>query len=155
VIWPLAAALAVSIAGALALDRPWRSPSEGSGGLSVGNPFEIVTVLLFGGMLAAVMLLSTILTATFGEGGGVLFAAVAGVSDVDAITLSMTEVAGNTVSPAIAALAILVAVASNSVSKTVLATVAGGRRFGLIYGAVNLGSLAAGVVLVLAIWSWT
>lgn len=155
VIWPLAAALAVSVAGALALDRPWRSPSEGAGGLSVGNPFEIVTVLLFGAMLAAVMLLSTILTATFGEGGGVLFAAVAGVSDVDAITLSMTEVAGNTVSPAIAALAILVAVASNSVSKTVLATAAGGKRFGLLYGSVNLGSLAAGAALALAIWSWT
>jgi uncharacterized membrane protein (DUF4010 family) len=83
-----------------------------------------------------------------------LFAAVAGIGDVDAITLSMTQVAGDAVSPQGAAIAILVAVAANSASKTVLATAAGGRRFGMTYGAISLGSLAAGAIVALAVpWS--
>ena len=150
----LAAALAVSVAAALVVDRPWRSRKGDGEGSRLTNPFELRTVLLFGLMLAVVMLLSTAASETFGEGGGVLFAAVAGIGDVDAITLSMTEVAGGVVSEPAAAIAILVAVAANSASKTVLATAAGGRRFGLTYGAISLGSLAAGAIVALAVpWS--
>ena len=147
----LAAALAVSVAAALVVDRPWRSRKGDGEGSRLTNPFELRTVLLFGLMLAVVMLLSTAASETFGEGGGVLFAAVAGIGDVDAITLSMTEVAGGVVSEPAAAIAILVAVAANSASKTVLATAAGGRRFGLTYGAISLGSLAAGAIVALAV----
>ena len=84
------------------------------------NPFDLPTVLLFGARLAVVILLSTALTETFGQSGGILFAAVAGVSDVDAVTLSMTQIAGGALSADAAAVAILVAVASYSLSKTVL-----------------------------------
>jgi uncharacterized membrane protein (DUF4010 family) len=72
----------------------------------------------------------------------VALAAVAGLGDVDAITLSMARLAG--VTPGVAAIAILVAVIANSLSKTVLATVIGGRRFGAAYGVMTLVSLAAG-----------
>jgi uncharacterized membrane protein (DUF4010 family) len=151
----LAAALAVSVAAALVVDRPWRSGrKKDADGSHLTNPFELRTVLLFGLLLAVVMLLSTAASETFGDGGGILFAAVAGIGDVDAITLSMTQAAGGAMSPPVAAIAILVAVAANSVSKTVLATAAGGRRFGLIYGAISLGSLAAGAIVALAVpWS--
>ena len=151
----LAAALAVSVAAALIVDRPWRSGKKADGESSrLTNPFELRTVLLFGLLLAAVMLLSTAASETFGEGGGILFAAVAGIGDVDAITLSMTQVVGDNVSPQAAALAILIAVAANSASKTVLATAAGGRRFGTTYGGITLASLAAGAAVALAIpWS--
>ena len=154
VVGSLAAALAVSVAAALVVDRPWRSRKGDGEGSRLTNPFKLRTVLLFGLMLAVVMLLSTAASETFGEGGGVLFAAVAGIGDVDAITLSMTEVAGGVVSEPVAAIAILVAVAANSASKTVLATAAGGRRFGFTYGAISLGSLAAGAIVALAVpWS--
>jgi uncharacterized membrane protein (DUF4010 family) len=63
----------------------------------------------------------------------------------------MTQVVGDRVSPQAAALAILIAVAANSASKTVLATAAGGRRFGMAYGGITLASLAAGAVVALAI----
>jgi uncharacterized membrane protein (DUF4010 family) len=156
IVGSLGAALVVSVLAALLLDSPWRKrKDDGDGDNSrLTNPFELRTVLLFGLMLAVVMLLSAVLTHTFGEGGGIAFAAVAGISDVDAITLSMTRVAGGAVSPAAAAVAILAAVAANSLSKSVLATLAGGRRFGLTYFGVSLASLAAGgAVALLVPWS--
>jgi uncharacterized membrane protein (DUF4010 family) len=152
--WPLAAALVVSVASAVVLERPWRTTRKDGEDLHLSNPFELRTVLLFGLMLTAIMLLSTVLTRTFGESGGILFAAIAGLSDVDAITLSMTEVAGVSVSESAAAVAILAAVVANTVSKTVLAYTAGGRRFGVAYGAISLGSIAAGAILAVATpWS--
>jgi uncharacterized membrane protein (DUF4010 family) len=66
------------------------------------------------------------------------------VSDVDAVTLSMTQLSGGALSPEAAALAILVAVGSNSLSKTVLGAAAGGVGFGATYGAVSIAALAAG-----------
>jgi uncharacterized membrane protein (DUF4010 family) len=154
VAWPLAAALVVSVVAALALDRPWQGHKKDGDELRLTNPFELRTVLLFGLMLTAIMLISTVLTRTFGESGGILFAAVAGLSDVDAITLSMTEVAGATVSETAAAVAILVAVVANTVAKTVLASTAGGRQFGLAYGAVSLVSVAVGAIIAAAVpWS--
>lgn len=148
---PLGTAFLVIVAGAVYLDRPWRphraSPDEPS---TLRNPFDLRVVLGFAAILAAVMLLSTALTATFGERGGVAFAAVAGISDVDAITLSMIQVAGITVSPTVAAIAILVASASNSVSKSVLATIAGGPAFGTPYAAVTGVALVAGAAAAFA-----
>lgn len=157
VVGPLGAALTVTVAAALILDQPWRG-RKGAGddadGSRLTNPFELRTVLLFGLMLTVVILLSTALTRAYGEGGGIAFAAVAGISDVDAISLSMTRVAGSSVSAAAAAIAILTAVAANSLSKSVLATVTGGRRFGMPYLAVSLASLAAGAIVALVVpWS--
>jgi uncharacterized membrane protein (DUF4010 family) len=145
VVGPLAAALVVSVAAAIVLDPPWakhRDPKEE--GPPLTNPFELRTVLLFGLMLAVVTLLSTTLTHLFGGGGGIAFAAVAGIGDVDAITLSMTRVAGSSVSAASAAVAILAAVSANSLSKSVLALTAGGRWFGLTYAGVSVAALLAG-----------
>jgi uncharacterized membrane protein (DUF4010 family) len=145
---PLAAALLVTVVSALLLDQPWRGRKEAGDPDASGlrNPFELRTVLLFGLMLAVVILVSTVLTHLYGGSGGIVFAAVAGLSDVDAITLSMTRVAGQSVSAGTAAIAVLVAVAANSLSKSVLAALTGSRRFGISYAAVSLASLVAGGV---------
>jgi uncharacterized membrane protein (DUF4010 family) len=124
-------------------------------GSPVTNPFELKTVLLFGLLLAVVVLLSDWLTASFGGSGGIAFAAVAGISDVDAITLSMTRVAGTNISTGAAGVAILTAVAANSLSKSVLAFIAGGPWFGLRYFSVSLASLlVGGVIALLEPWSF-
>jgi uncharacterized membrane protein (DUF4010 family) len=150
---PLAAALIVSAVAALAIEQPWKPGKHEAGeAIDLRNPFELRTVLLFGLALAIILLISTVLTQTLGAGGGIAFAAVAGISDVDAIALSMTEVAGVSVSRNVAAAAILVAAASNSIAKTVYATAAGGRRFGLAYGAISLGSVVAGGIVLAAMW---
>ena len=148
VVAPLAAALVVSVTAALVLDAPWRGGTSGeTEGAPVRNPFELQTVVGFVVLLAVVVLLSRALTESFGDQGGIALAAVTGLSDVDAITLSMTRVAGGTVSSGAAGIAILTAVTANSLSKSVLALAAGGRWFGLTYLGVSAASLAAGAVV--------
>jgi uncharacterized membrane protein (DUF4010 family) len=150
VLGSLAAAFAVSVAAAVILDPPWKAHgATKDDGPPLTNPFELGTVVLFALMLAIVVLVSAYLTANFGGRGGIAFAAVAGLSDVDAITLSMTNVAGASVSIDAAATAILVAVGTNSLSKSALAIVTGGRWFGIVYLAVSLASLAAGALAAL------
>jgi uncharacterized membrane protein (DUF4010 family) len=149
VVWPLAAAAIVSILSALVFDVPHRSegpapPTESR----LQNPFEIKSVLLFALLLAAMLVISRFLTEQFDGRGGVLFAAVAGISDVDAITLSMTELAGKVISHGAAAIAVLTAVLVNSLSKAVLGIVIGGPRFGLSYLAASAVALAAGGVAI-------
>lgn len=151
---PLAAAAVVTATAALVSGT--REPgADGEVAASIfRNPLELRAVLGFAALLALVLVLSKGLTAALGGEGGVALAAVAGIADVDAITLSMTEIATGAVERTYAAVAILVAVTSNSLSKSALALAVGGFRFGLAYLAVSLIALAAGgVVATVQPWS--
>ena len=128
--------------------REAEEEDEPGKGAALTNPFELRWVLGFGALLAVVLVLSKAATQMFGASGGVVFAAVAGIADVDAITLSMTQLAG--ASALESELAILVAVVANSLSKSVLAFVGGGRRFALLYLAGNLVAIAAAVAMFFA-----
>jgi uncharacterized membrane protein (DUF4010 family) len=67
----------------------------------------------------------------------------------------MTRVGGGTITASAAEAAILTAVATNSLSKSVLAIIAGGRTFGLAYLGVSLSALVAGGLVALAeAWSF-
>jgi uncharacterized membrane protein (DUF4010 family) len=145
---PLAAAAVVTAAGA-AVSSTGAAAGEGAGSV-FRNPLELPAVLGFAALLAVILFLSKVLAATLGGQGVVVLAMLAGVADVDAITLSMTAVTGVSTSATYAAMAILVAVAVNSLSKSALALGVGGRRFGLANLAVNLLALAAGGIVAAA-----
>jgi uncharacterized membrane protein (DUF4010 family) len=147
---PLAAAAVVTIAAALALGARLPEPADDATATVYQNPFELRAVAAFALLLAVVIFLSKALTTLLGGKGGIVLAAVTGIADVDAITLSMTEVAGSSIGPAFAAVAILVAVGTNSLSKSALAFVVGGSRFGLRYLVVSLAALAVGGLIALA-----
>jgi len=139
---PLAAAAVVTAAGA-AVSSTNAASAEGPGS-DFRNPLELPTVLGFGVLLAVVLFLSKVLATALGGQGVVVLAVLAGVADVDAITLSMTAVVGVSTSATYATIAVLVAVAVNSLSKSAFALGVGGLRFGLANLAVNLLALAAG-----------
>ena len=149
---PLAVAMVVTIAAAI-LIRGMGGEGEASSAIAYENPFDLKAVLGFALLLALVLFLSKSLTGLLGGQGSVSLAAIAGTADVDAITLSMIEVAGRSISAGVAALSILVAVTANSLSKSVLAIIAGARRFGLAYLAVSLAAILAGGLIALA-GSW-
>ncbi len=155
----LAALMAASLlpgAGVYAVFALWtlRQPHAGDAAptdIATRNPLELRTALTFGALLAVVSLASAILGDLFGAAGSYALAAVAGLADVDAITLSMTQ---NTATAAtVASVTILIAVASNTVAKVVLATLAGGKsmgwRLGIASGAAVLASVAG-----IAVYGW-
>ena len=138
----LGVAAAVCALAALALS--FHAPPNRDGEASpIQNPFELRFVLGFAVLLAAVLLVTRIVTEQFGGAGNLVIAAIAGIADVDSITLSMTRLAGGPAA-GLAAISVLIAVAANSASKVVMALGVGGQRFGLAYTAITIAALAGG-----------
>lgn len=131
--------------GAFAAYLIWRGEKEQiATPLTLASPFELSTVLKFGAFLAFIMFAAKVLTVLTGTSGAYLLAAVSGIADVDALTLTMSRLAGNGIAEMAASLAILLAAGVNTISKTVLGWLAGGEAAGrtLAAGAVT-AALAA------------
>jgi uncharacterized membrane protein (DUF4010 family) len=128
----------------------WRGkPAEtDTGELPLRNPFELLPALQFGLLLALVMLLAEALQAWFGHVGIYLLAAGSGVSDVDAITLSMARLARDGFDPAVAGRAIVLAASVNTLVKGGLVLFIGGSRIGVRILAVMTLAVAAGAAVV-------
>jgi uncharacterized membrane protein (DUF4010 family) len=140
----------MSLAATALMLNVWRRAGDRSGAqggtLALTNPFDLATVLKFGALLAVVMLLANALTQLYGAGGAYALAAASGIADVDAVTLSMAQLARTSLGPETAATAILVTVAVNSVAKGVLAWITGGRGVGQRLLLIAAAAIAAGWV---------
>ncbi len=109
-----------------------RQPKDGvqETRLRLRNPFELATVLKFGALLTVVTVAAKLLTEVGGGQGVYALAAFSGIADVDAITLSMSRLARDPASLALAANAVLIVVAVNTVAKAVLGWMTGGAAVG-------------------------
>lgn len=108
------------------------------------NPLSLRTAFVFAALLTGISLAAAWLNDTIGAAGTLALAAVAGLADVDAITLSMTQSARTAAETAV--LAILIAAAVNTVVKSVLAWMAGGRAMGATISIASAASLAAAAI---------
>ncbi|MGA7117506.1 MAG: DUF4010 domain-containing protein, partial [Hyphomicrobium sp.] len=116
----------------------------GGGRLKLTNPFELKTVLKFG-LLLTVITAATKLLTRIGTGQGVyVLALFSGIADVDAMTLSMSRQAADPASATLAANAILIVVAVNTVAKAVIGWMTGGAEFGKRMMAAAVVAIAAG-----------
>lgn len=137
----------VFAAAAFLLMRGRRTKTaESPPGLELDNPLDLAAVLRFGALLGAVTLVSRLLLDWLGSGTLYLVAAVSGLVDVDAITLSTARLAGGDVALATATGAILVATAVNLLTKAGLALIAGGRAYGLPLAAATALGIAGGAL---------
>ncbi len=95
------------------------------------NPLDLATAIKFGLLLALIGFMATLLQSKVGNSGVYLLALVSGITDVDAITLSLSQLSHKELALEVAARAILLAGLVNSLVKGLLALVIGGRRLGL------------------------
>ena len=95
------------------------------------NPLELNSAMLFGFILLVIILLSHALWAWLGNAGIYLLAGISGLSDVDAITLSLTRMSTQDLSPVIAARAIAIATVINSLVKAGLTVGIGNRALAI------------------------
>lgn len=137
------ALLAAAAAQGLALLRP-REMGQEPPAAAIGNPFELRSVLQLALLLAVVGLVSRMAAERFGGAGAMAVAALTGLADVDAITLTVPALVPAQLSPAIGALAVAVAVGANGLAKAAYGLALGTRGFGLRFGAGTLAGLAAG-----------
>ncbi len=143
--WPLGLMTAVAYACAWLL---WRSSTTSghSPSLQLKNPFDLLVALQFGGLLALVMLLAQALKYWFGNAGIYLLAAFSGISDVDAITMSLARMSPEQLSLTVAASGIFIAAIVNTLVKAglVIGLCGGlmGRRIGVCFALTILAGLA-------------
>ncbi|WP_309646502.1 DUF4010 domain-containing protein [Phenylobacterium sp.] len=124
-------------------------PSASTGASPMKSPFDLAVVLKFALVLGAVMAAARILSALYGAGGLLPVAALAGLADVDAVTLAVARMTTEEgLSLDLGVYAVLLAAAVDSASKTAIATLIGGRRFGGTYGAGTLLAATAAAAAV-------
>ncbi|HEY5921728.1 MAG TPA: MgtC/SapB family protein, partial [Kofleriaceae bacterium] len=122
---PLACAGVGAIAGGLVGYHGSKTKTDD---FDVKNPFELSNAIRFGIAFAVILLATKAARAYLGDEGLYLAAGIAGGTDVDAVSLSTAEQAGP--DDIAAVIAILIAVASNTIVKSSIALVIGGRRLG-------------------------
>jgi uncharacterized membrane protein (DUF4010 family) len=120
--------------------------------VSLKNPFSLVSAIKFGLLFAAVLLLMAIVEQRFPAGGTYVVAALAGTSDVDAISLSMATLAqSGQASLGTAALSILIAVISNTLVKCGISSGLGGPRLRRSALLLTAALVAIGIVAFFAL----
>ncbi len=120
------------------------------GGLDVKNPFSLTAAAKFAALFGVVLLAVKIVQQTMPPGGLYAVAALSGLVDVDAITLSMAELA-KTSEASVAVTAIVIAALSNTLVKCGLAVILAGMSLGkpllIATAATLLAGLAAALLL--------
>ena len=123
----------------------WRGHTEPeTREVSLRNPFSFWSVVGFALLIAVVLVAGRALAEIFGASGAIVGAAIAGLFDVDAITVSMARLAPEPLDRRNAALAIIAAAATDTISKVAIGASLGGRRFALELAAMALGCFLAG-----------
>jgi uncharacterized membrane protein (DUF4010 family) len=122
--------------------------------LELQNPFSLLPALTWGVLLAAILVGTALARQAFGNSGFIATAALSGLVDVDAINLAATRLtARGELDRNVAALAITVAVVSNTVVKGAIAWLSGGRAYAADIAKV-LGAAMAGGLAVAAAWAF-
>ena len=132
------------VAALLAVVGARRSPAAGAPDGPVRNPLQLGAALQMAVLFQAVLMAVHLVSNVWGQSGVFTSAAVLGLTDVDALTVSMARGVAATGSPAIAATAIAVGVLANTAMKLGLAIFFGAPRFRAIAG----GSLALMLVAI-------
>lgn len=139
---PLAAGFVTFLGVAFWLSRSESGPAMPD--LGIRSPLDLLGALRMALLITAVILISGLVQRNFGSAGLYVVAAVSGLADVDAITISTARMAAD---PRVLARAILIAVAANSASKAVLATWVGRPALGLRFVWPTLAGIAAGAAV--------
>ena len=118
------------------------------GEVEIENPFSLTAAAKFAALFAVVLLAVKIVQEHFPPSGLYAVAALAGLTDVDAITLSMSEFAQSG-DARVAVIAIVIASLSNTIVKCGMGFVLGGEGLGKKLLAATAATLAAGLAAAL------
>ena len=110
------------------------------------NPLELKSALIFGALLALVMLLGKATIHYYGETGLYMLAFLSGIADVDPINLTLAKMSKGDLSADVAVFGILIATATNTLVKAGLTGVVGGKELFIRVFAPLLLSATGGLI---------
>jgi uncharacterized membrane protein (DUF4010 family) len=119
--------------------------------MNLHNPFDLVSAFQLAALIGFILLVTAITLQYLGEQALLALAALSGIADVDAITLSLAEMADGAEKPQTLMLGILIAASTNAVTKIAISAFVGGRSLGLWFGLGTLAAVASGG-LILILW---
>jgi uncharacterized membrane protein (DUF4010 family) len=127
-----------------------RGRGNGKGGtIRLKTPFSILPALMFAAFIAIVLFVSKAALIYLGSYGLFVTSAIAGLADVDAITISTSRLAATSLAAtATAVTAIMIAVFVNLGVHSAYAFYFGTKKFGLYNAAIAAVIIAAGAVAV-------
>jgi uncharacterized membrane protein (DUF4010 family) len=139
--WPLGIAGVIGMIGGIILAR------RGQGGdFEPSDPTSLRMAIQFGLLLGLIELLAAALRHWVGDNGLFVLAGISGLADVDAISLSIADMAGKGLDRGIGAGAILLAAGVNTLVKIGIVGVKGSSDLAWRVGLPLLAALASGAV---------
>jgi len=111
--------------------------------IHAANPLELGMAIKLALAIGIIMLASQVVQDQFGSAGVLLVAAVSGIVDVDAITISVANMENSQLGAETAVQAIALAVGVNTLSKVAMVFWVGGARLGRYVGMGSAAALAA------------
>jgi uncharacterized membrane protein (DUF4010 family) len=119
--------------------------------VEVKDPFKILPALMFGAFFAFVLLASKLASIYFGNAGAYAAGIIAGLADVDAITLSMSTLASSSLTTSTAVVSITLAAMTNTLVKLSIAYILGNRDFGNRIAVIFLPMIIIGIIVTIAL----
>lgn len=116
------------------------------------NPFDIKEALIMGIIFGVTLALIKLANLYTGNMGVYVIASLSGIADVDAIVLSLSSLAKNGLNPDTAHYAILIAIITNTLTKTALVLFLGKVqlfRFVFMYYLISIGAFTASALILL------
>ena len=113
------------------------------------NPLELKSALLLGALLTLILLTASVLQQWLGDAGIYLLAIVSGITDVDAITLSLTRMSQTGLDSRTVIIGIIIASSVNNIMKAGMAVSIGGKAMFIRVALPILLSLLAGLAVML------
>lgn len=144
---PMLTAGSIYAAGALLYYLRAGRQSENAAEPPLKNPFELGPALRFAGLLVVILFLVEGARQWMGDAGVYLVSLLSGLTDVDAITLSLSNSARTDLSEEVAVRGIFLAALSNSLVKAGLILFIGGRAVAMMTLPFMLGGLLAGLAV--------
>lgn len=146
-LWPLGTMLIAGFGGMLLLYVTSQESGAAKTPITHRNPFELRSALQFGALYAIVLVIAKWGETAMGHVGLLVSSTLAGVTDVDAITLSIMQFHQEGLLTQIAATAVTLAALTNTAVKGVLAAWIGGLTLGRQIAPTMVAMLSLGILV--------
>ena len=146
---PLLAMAVVGLVGSWVLTRSAGDTSQID--VPLQNPYSFRAALKFGLFFVAILLLVEVASQWLGDRGTLIASGIAGTGSTSAVALSVSELSEKgALAPLVASMSIMIAIATNALTKLTLTWINGTRQMALWLGGGLLTMLASAFLLLMA-----
>ncbi|PIR54966.1 hypothetical protein COU74_04495 [Candidatus Peregrinibacteria bacterium CG10_big_fil_rev_8_21_14_0_10_36_19] len=113
--------------------------------LRLESPFSLISAMKFGALFGIILFFVKFASAVLGDTGLYITSVVSGTVDIDSITISVANLAGKSVDFDSAAMAIIIAIIVNNLSKSFILLFLGSKKVGMRVLIISLVASVVGV----------